>query len=379
MTAQLEIQNQESANEESANEESANQESANEESANGSSSTTPVIAEAMLEPVRWSQLRLTVNGKVAEVLVTTGNPVAQGDVLLRLDATLAALAVKEAEAAVATAQAQLALIKAGPRAEEVAAAEAQLAAAQGEVERATALRAQLKSGMDAETVGLQAQLEAANAAYKQALVTIGDSDDEDARKQLNLLTLRVRAAEARVAAQPKVAAARLSAANAGIQAAQANVTTIQAELDLLQAPPTLESIAVAEAEVRQAEAALAVAQVALARTELRAPFDGVITQVFTEVGENAGAGQPVFILADVDQLQLSTIDLTERNVTGLTEGQVVQVTVDALPDRTFDGHITQIKQQSTDYRGDVTYPVTIQLEESAPELRWGMRAAVEIP
>ena len=166
---------------------------------------------------------------------------------------------------------------------------------------------------------------------------------------------------------------------AGIQAAQANVAAIQAELDLLQAPPSPESIAVAEAEVKQAEAALAVAQVALARTELRAPFDGVITQVFTEVGENVGAGQPVFILANVDHLQLTTIDLVERNIVGLTEGQVVQVTVDALPDRTFDGRITQIKQQSTDYRGDVTYPVTIQLEESTPELRWGMRAVVEIP
>jgi len=369
MTAQLEIQNHESAN----------HESTNQESANGNSTATPIIAEATLEPARWSQLRFTVNGKVAEVLVTTGDRVTEGDVLLRLDATLATLAVKEAEAIVATAQAQLALTKAGPRAEEIAAAGARLAAAQGEVERAIALREQLKSGINAETAGMQAQLEAANAAYKQALITIGDSDDEDARKQLNLLTLRVRAAEARVAAQPKVATARLSAVNAGIQAAQANVATIQAELDLLQAPPTPETIAVAEADVRQAEAALAVARVALARTELRAPFDGVITQVFTEVGENVGAGQPVFILADVDQLQLTTTDLVERNIVGLTEGQIVQVTVDALPGRTFDGRITRIKQQSADYRGDVTYPVTIQLEESASELRWGMRAMVEIP
>ena len=233
--------------------------------------------------------------------------------------------------------------------------------------------------MNAEAVGVQAQLEAVSAAYKQALVTIGNSDDEDAHKQLNLLTLRVRAADARVAAQPQVAAARLRAADAGIQAAQANVAAIQAERDLLQAPPTPESIAVAEAEVRRAEAALAVARVALARIELRAPFDGVVTQVFAEVGENVGAGQPVFILADVDRLQLTSIDLTERNITGLAAGQAVQVTVDALPGRIFDGRITQIKQQSVDYRGDVTYPVTIQLEESAPELRWGMRAAVEIP
>jgi HlyD family secretion protein len=376
MTAQVEIQSQESTSEESANGDSIIEPS--------NSSTIPVIAEAILEPARWSQLRFTVNGKVVEVLVATGDYVKQGDVLLRLDAALPTLAVKEAEAAVATAQAQLALTKAGPRPEEIAAADARLAAAQGEVERAIALRAQLKAGMDAETAGLQAQLEAASAAYKQALITIGNSDDEDARKQLNLLTLRVQAADARVAALPKVSAARLRAADAGIQAAQANVAAIQAELDLLQTPPTPETIAVAEAEVRQAEAALAAARIALARTELHAPFDGVVTQVFAEVGENVGAGQPVFILADVDRLQrpsltATTIDLVERNIVGLTEGQTVQVTVDALPGRTFDGRITQIKQQSTDYRGDVTYPTTIQLEESTPELRWGMRVAVEIP
>lgn len=341
--------------------------------------TTPIIAEATLEPARWSQLRFTVNGKVAEVLVATGDHVVQGDVLLRLDAVLATLAVKEAEAAVATAQAQLALAKVGPRPEEVAAAEAKLNAAQGELQRTHALRDQLKSGMDAEAAGAHAQLEAASAAYKQALVTIGQSDDENDRKRLNLLTLRVQAAEARVAALPQVSAARLRAANAGIQAAQANVAVIQAELELLLAPPTPETIAVVEAEVRQTEATLAAAQVALDRTELRAPFDGVITQVFAEVGENMGAGQTVFILADVDQLQLTTIDLTERNVIELAEGQTVQVTVDALPDHTFDGRIIQIKQQSVDYRGDVTYPVTIQLDSSTPELRWGMRAAVEIP
>ncbi len=384
MTAKVEMQNGESASQESANRESANQESANgesasQESAKGNLSAMPIIAEAILEPERWGQLRFTSGGKIADVLVATGDRVAEGDVLLRLDATLATLAVQEAEAAVATARAQLALAQAGPRPAEVAAVEARLAAAQGELQHATALREQLKAGMNAESVGAQAQLEAVSAAYKQALVAIGQSDDEDAHKQLNLLTLRVQAAEARVAALPKVAAARLRAANAGIQAAEASIATIQAELDLLLAPPTAESIAVAEAEIQQAEAALAAARVTLARTELRAPFSGVVTQVYAEVGQPVGAGQPVGILANLDGLQLRVIDLGERDVIRLTEGQTVQITVDALPGRSFAGRIAQIKPQSADYRGDVVYPVVVHLEESAPELRWGMRAAVEIP
>lgn len=374
MTAKVEMQNGESASQES-----ASQESANGESAKGNLSAMPIIAEAILEPERWGQLRFTSGGKIADVLVATGDRVAEGDVLLRLDATVATLAVQEAEAAVATARAQLALAQAGPRPAEVAAVEARLAAAQGELQRATALREQLKAGMNAESVGAQAQLEAVSAAYKQALVAIGQSDDEDAHKQLNLLTLRVQAAEARVAALPKVAAARLRAANAGVQAAEANIAAIQAERDLLLAPPTPESIAVAEAEVRQAEAALAAARVALARTELRAPFSGVVTQVYAEVGQPVGAGQPVGILANLDGLQLRVIDLGERDVIRLTAGQTVQITVDALPGRSFTGRIAQIKPQSADYRGDVAYPVVVHLEERAPELRWGMRATVEIP
>jgi len=339
-----------------------------------------MIAEAVVEPEHWSTLRFVVGGKVAEVLSAAGDSVVEGDVLARLDTVQATLAVKEAEAAIATAQAQLALKKAAPRSEEVAAAEGRLEAAQADLRQAEALRAQLTmAAAEAELAGAKAQLEAARAAYQHALITIGNSDDEDDRKQFNLLTLKVQAAEARVAAQPAISAARLRAADAGVQAAQAQVNIAQAELDLLKAPPTPEEIAVAEAEVQQAEAALAVAQVALSRTELRASFSGVVTQVHTEVGETVGAGQPLFILATLDRLQLATVDLSELDVVALSEGQSVQVTVDALPEQVFGGHIRQIKNQSADYRGDVVYPVILDLDEIAPVLRWGMRAMVEIP
>jgi hypothetical protein len=60
------------------------------------------------------------------------------------------------------------------------------------------------------------------------------------------------------------------------------------------------------------------------------------------------------------------------------EGQPAVVTVDALPDRQFKGHVLRIDLQAVDYRGDVTYPVTVKLDETVPELRWGMTALVEI-
>jgi multidrug resistance efflux pump len=340
---------------------------------------TAVIAEAALEPARWSALSFEVGERVVDVPVTNGDPIAAGDVVARLDAVHATLALESAEAAVATARAELALVRAGPRAEAVEAAEADLAAAQGDLRRAVALRDQLKAGgPEAELAGARARLEADRAAYRQAVILTGDTDDADELKQLAMLDLKVRASEQRVASLPDVFAARLRGANAGVVAAQAQVEVAEAQLALLQAPPTDAEVAAAEAEVQQAEVALAAARVDLARTELRAPFDGTVTQVYIEEGEIVGAGRPVVMLAALDRQQLVTLDLTELDVAALEGGQPVQVTVDALPDRDFAGHIVRIKRQSVDYRGDVAYPVTIDLDEAEPELRWGMRAVVRI-
>jgi len=54
------------------------------------------------------------------------------------------------------------------------------------------------------------------------------------------------------------------------------------------------------------------------------------------------------------------------------------VTVDALPGLQLNGRVARIKLQNVDYRGDVTYPIIVELDEAAPELRWGMMATVEI-
>jgi len=52
--------------------------------------------------------------------------------------------------------------------------------------------------------------------------------------------------------------------------------------------------------------------------------------------------------------------------------------VDALPDLKLPGRVVRIGLQAVDYRGDVTYPVYVALDQPAPELRWGMTALVEI-
>jgi HlyD family secretion protein len=121
------------------------------------------------------------------------------------------------------------------------------------------------------------------------------------------------------------------------------------------------------------------AKLALTRTALYAPFDGTITAVYADPGDPVAFGQPLINIATTQKLQVQTIDLTELNVVKLKIGQNVDVVMDALPDLVLTGHITKIGMEAVDYRGDVTYPVLIDLDDHESRLRLGMTAEVTIP
>ena len=87
-------------------------------------------------------------------------------------------------------------------------------------------------------------------------------------------------------------------------------------------------------------------------------------------------GMPILNLATLETLQVRTIDLDELNVAQLDVGQPATVMLDALPDVELPGHITEIALEAVDYRGDVTYPVVVMLDEQAPEIRLGMTGLV---
>jgi multidrug efflux pump subunit AcrA (membrane-fusion protein) len=345
-----------------------------------------VVAEAVVEPVRWSELLFTTGGTVAQVLVQPGEQVAEGDLLVRLDATDLELAVQEAQAALAAAQAQLAQVQAGARPEEIAEAEHQVSDADAALSRAVAQRDQVTSGAtDAEIAAAQAQVTAAEAQQRQTMEQQRQAykqDDEDVRKeadyQLYAANEALAAAQAQLEAAQGGAEARLRDAGSGVWLASAQRDVAQAELDLMKAGVTAEEVAVSEAAVQQAGVALVTARAALERAEIRAPFAGSVTQVNVEVGETASPGEVIVVLAVLERLQARTIDLTELDVARVAEGQAVEVTVDALPDVQLNGHVVRSDLRAVDYRGDVTYPVTVELDEVAPGLRWGMTAMVKI-
>ena len=367
-----------------------------------SASYESITAEAVVEPERWSALGIKASGEVIEVLVEEGDTVEAGQLLVRLDPTDYELSVGEARAALESAKAELRAKTAGPRPEDVAAAEAQLEASLGGLAQSAAQRDDVAGGPPAvQIAAAQAQLAQALADYNVAVnqhertLTCYKEEDEDGNKELKcpaLGPLEERARANIALSEQKIAAAQalinqlysgadrelLRAANAGVAAAAAQREAMQAQLDLLLAGASVEEIAAIEAKVTQAEVGLEAAKAALAHAEVRAPFAGTVTSVMVEVGNSMRPGQVAVVLATLERLQARTTDLTELDIVHVSVGQPVVVTADGLAGREFRGVVSDISLRGTESRGQVVYDVYVDLidADDAP-LRWGMTAWVE--
>ena len=133
----------------------------------------------------------------------------------------------------------------------------------------------------------------------------------------------------------------------------------------------------AQAQADQAKAAWDTASATLAQSTLTAPFDGVVVDVSVIPGELVQSDQVVITLADLNDLQITTTDLSERDIARVKIGQTVNISIEALS-QTLSGKVVRISPISETVGGDVVYPVTIQLDEQPDGLLWGMSAEVEI-
>ncbi len=371
---------------------------------------TPVLVEnyetlisvtGKVTPAIWATVGAQSGGMVVEVLVEEGAQVAAGDVLVRLDNTDAQLALRQAEAALAAAAAQVARVRVGARPEEIAVAEAQALAAQTLISETLAQRDQLFTGAgEAEIAAAEAAVAAAQAEQLAARlqhdetmkcydVTLPDGStqktcpllgtmEEQARQALYAANEALAAAEAQLQVAKSGTWAQRRAADAGVIAVTAQYEVAVAQLELLKAGVLPQDIAIAEAAVAQAQVTVEAAQVALVRTTITAPFTGTVTRIDVRRGEFVVPGQPLITLGDLSTLRIETTDLDEIDVARLTEGQVATLTFDALSDLTLTGQITHIAPMAEPGTGGVNYTVIIDPSELPPQIRWGMTAFVDI-
>jgi HlyD family secretion protein len=171
------------------------------------------------------------------------------------------------------------------------------------------------------------------------------------------------------------AALRSAQVNAELQRYSHKVQNRAGKFIYLTGPPEVRQAA--DARVVQAQAALAVARGELARATLRAPFAGTVIAVPFAVGELVQPNASVLTLADLENLQIETTDLSERDITHVRLGQKAMVHVAAL-DASFPGIVSAIAPRGQAVAGDVLFHVTITLDEQPPRLLWGMSAQVTI-
>lgn len=143
----------------------------------------------------------------------------------------------------------------------------------------------------------------------------------------------------------------------------------------LSGPPELRQIA--DAKVEQAQAALEVAQASLAQGTLVAPYNGTIVKINVVPDELVQQGEVVAVIGTLNQLQIETTDLSERDIAGVKIGQTVIAHVKAL-NQDFNGKVADIAPKAQEKDGDWVYKVTIKLDSTPSDLLWGMSVDVTI-
>ena len=137
----------------------------------------------------------------------------------------------------------------------------------------------------------------------------------------------------------------------------------------------------AEAKVVQARSAVKTAQVNLDKTIIRSPIDGVVIARNVDVGQTVAASLSAptlfLIAADLSDMQVNA-SIDESDVGQIHDGQPVTFRVDAFPNDTFEGTVSQVRLNPTTANNVVTYAAIINARNDALKLKPGMTANVTI-
>ena len=137
-----------------------------------------------------------------------------------------------------------------------------------------------------------------------------------------------------------------------------------------------ESIQSASESLRSAEISMQNLQDAMNNYTITAPISGTIIEKDAKVGDAVKAGDTLCIVYDLSYLEMS-INVDELQISSITVGQKVQITADAVPDKTYVGTVTRVSMKGASNGGTTTYPVTIRIDDT-DGLRPGMNANAEI-
>jgi HlyD family secretion protein len=319
------------------------------------------LAAACAEPPPENQVRVSghveatetrlapdAGGRVLTLTIAEGDRVEAGQEILTLDPRDVELALTRARADRAQADANLRLVQAGARAEDVRQAEQQVAAAGADIAGA---RAELSSA-EQDVERFEALLASNSGSRKQR-------DDAVTRRE--------------------VAKERVAAAESRRRAAEET-------LNRLRAGARREEVEGARARLAGADAQIATLEKALADTTFRSPVSGIVTEKLVEVGEVIAPRAPVAVITNLDEAW-ADVFVPEPVVPRLRLGQEARVFTDAggaaiagtVSYMSPRAEFTPRNVQTADERSKLVYRVRIAVNNRDGVLKQGMPVEAELP
>ena len=148
-----------------------------------------------------------------------------------------------------------------------------------------------------------------------------------------------------------------------------------------------------ESRIAQEQATLESARYDLSKVRIESPIEGIVTRRNIQEGETAiigtmnNPGTVLLTLADMSIIQ-AEVEVDETNIPHVQLGQRAKIAIDALPDRSFAGHVTEIGNspiqtntgQNTQSTGTqaTNFKVVVVLDEPVPEVRPGFTCTADI-
>lgn len=353
-------------------------------------SSNRLIFEGEAVPVENVTLSFPVAGVIDEVLVTEGDQVKKGDLIAHLKG------IEKQKAAIAAAQSELTSAQQAlddlEQNSNVIRAQAQLKLAQAKktLDKAVENR-NYKNYKKAD----QWLIDQSQADYILALNDFNtakmvwenwqDKDETDPNRAFALQNFaaarkKIEQAEARyndLKSTPDEVDVQISEGE--LVVAKANYEKAQKDWELVKNGTNPSDLLLAKERVDNATAQLEAAQAGLKDLDLIATISGTVVSSNLKSGQISTVGSTSVILADLSQFDVESNDLTELNISRISEGQPVMVTFDGIPGLEIPGEVKRIKPLGEDNQGDITYTVTIALDRQDPRIKWRMTASIKFP
>jgi HlyD family secretion protein len=239
----------------------------------------------------------------------------------------------------------------------------------------------IRNGLEQQLLNLQLQLANQRVDYDQALYRYNVLDDAPDETELALAEAQLAAAQNQLAdAQADLEKLQAGPDSSAFILAQAELSEAEADWERLKNGPDPKEVALAEAQLARAEAELALIQQEQLILDLVSPLDGTVLSVNTSVLDRVSTGNTILTLADMRQptveVYLDEIDLQHVQV-----GNRSAVVFDALPEKTFEGHILEVDPSLSNVNNTSTVKALVQLDSLPNQfisLPNGLNAAVDI-